>query len=66
MLIYDCNQLFLSKAIDPPKLDAMKKAWSILEELGAVDWEGRLTALGRQMVRTAWILVYCMAVNLRL
>jgi hypothetical protein len=28
----------------------MEKAWSTLEELGAVDEGGRLTALGRYMV----------------
>ncbi|KAL0951656.1 hypothetical protein HGRIS_008336 [Hohenbuehelia grisea] len=40
---------FLSKAIDPPKDTAMDKAWSTLEELGAVDESGKLTALGRQI-----------------
>lgn len=29
----------------------MEKAWSTLEELGAVGQDGRLTALGRHMVR---------------
>ncbi|KZP25382.1 P-loop containing nucleoside triphosphate hydrolase protein [Athelia psychrophila] len=42
-------KLFLSRAISPPKLVAMESAWSILEELGAVDLDGRLTALGRHM-----------------
>jgi len=28
----------------------MEKAWSILEELGAIDEQGKLTALGRHMV----------------
>ncbi|KAG5636596.1 hypothetical protein H0H81_007536 [Sphagnurus paluster] len=28
---------FLSRAIDPPKIADMEKAWSVLEELGAVD-----------------------------
>jgi HrpA-like RNA helicase len=28
----------------------MEKAWSTLEELGALDENGRLTALGRHMV----------------
>ena len=31
----------------------MKKAWSVLEELGAVDPDGNLTALGRHMVSTS-------------
>lgn len=44
-------QRFLGKAIDPPKVQAIEKALSILEELGAIDYEGHLTALGRQMVR---------------
>ena len=29
----------------------MDKAISVLEELGAIDQDGRLTALGRYMVR---------------
>jgi len=37
-------------AIDPPEVTAMERAWSVLEELGAVDEEGRLTALGRHLV----------------
>jgi len=48
----DSLQLFLSRAIDPPKVTAMEKAWSILEEIGAVDQAGKLTALGRHIVRT--------------
>ncbi|KAG6842444.1 hypothetical protein C0991_007574 [Blastosporella zonata] len=42
-------KLFLSRAIDPPKVVAMERAWSTLEELGAVDDAGRLTPLGRHM-----------------
>lgn len=44
-------QLFLTRAITPPKMQAMEQAWATLEELGAVDQSGRLTALGRHMVR---------------
>ncbi|KIJ21992.1 hypothetical protein PAXINDRAFT_159969 [Paxillus involutus ATCC 200175] len=40
---------FLKRAIDPPEVSAMDKAWSVLEELGAVDQEGKLTSLGRHM-----------------
>ncbi|WVN86613.1 uncharacterized protein L203_101781 [Cryptococcus depauperatus CBS 7841] len=43
---------FLSKAIDPPKLDAIEAAWQTLIDLGAVegqDHKSRLTALGRHM-----------------
>lgn len=29
----------------------MDKAWNVLEELGAIDADGRLTALGRHIVR---------------
>jgi HrpA-like RNA helicase len=29
---------------------AMDKAWTTLEELGAIDQDGKLTALGRHMV----------------
>ncbi|KDQ63105.1 hypothetical protein JAAARDRAFT_119492 [Jaapia argillacea MUCL 33604] len=40
---------FLSKAIDPPSIVAMDKAWSVLEDLGAIDEDGGLTALGRHI-----------------
>lgn len=43
---------FLGKAIDPPKVQAIEKALTTLDELGATDFDGKLTALGRQMVRT--------------
>ncbi|KAG8219599.1 P-loop containing nucleoside triphosphate hydrolase protein [Butyriboletus roseoflavus] len=42
-------QHFLKKAIDPPNVSAMDKAWSTLRELGAVDKENKLTALGRYL-----------------
>ena len=41
---------FLGKAIDPPKTQAVENALATLDELGATDIEGKLTALGRQMV----------------
>jgi HrpA-like RNA helicase len=44
-------QHFLKRAIDPPEVSAMDKAWNVLEELGAIDADGRLTALGRHIVR---------------
>jgi HrpA-like RNA helicase len=43
---------FLSRAIDPPKFEAMESAWTTLVDLGAVEGEkgtSRLTALGRHM-----------------
>ncbi|KAF9225566.1 P-loop containing nucleoside triphosphate hydrolase protein [Gyrodon lividus] len=40
---------FLKRAIDPPEISAMDKAWSVLKELGAIDQEGKLTSLGRHM-----------------
>lgn len=43
------SQHFLKKAIDPPDVSAMDKAWSTLQELGAIDKESKLTALGRHM-----------------
>jgi HrpA-like RNA helicase len=43
-------KLFLKRAIDPPKVAAMEAAWSVLEELGAVDLNGKLTPLGRHIV----------------
>lgn len=49
-------QHFLKKAIDPPDVSAMDKAWSTLQELGAVDKESKLTALGRHMA-SPWYVV---------
>ncbi|ESK92682.1 dead deah box [Moniliophthora roreri MCA 2997] len=42
-------KLYLNQAIDPPQTIAIDKAWSTLQEVGAVDEEGKLTALGRHM-----------------
>ncbi|KAJ6575382.1 P-loop containing nucleoside triphosphate hydrolase protein [Mycena capillaripes] len=42
-------KLFLQRAIDPPKVAAMEAAWTVLEELGAVDLNGKLTPLGRHI-----------------
>jgi ATP-dependent RNA helicase DHX57 len=42
-------KLFLSRAIDPPKVSSMEAAWTVLEELGAVDLKGKLTPLGRHI-----------------
>ncbi|THV01418.1 P-loop containing nucleoside triphosphate hydrolase protein [Dendrothele bispora CBS 962.96] len=39
---------YLSQAVNPPKIAAMDRAQSILEELGALD-ENKLTALGRHL-----------------
>ncbi|KAF5368409.1 hypothetical protein D9758_002162 [Tetrapyrgos nigripes] len=39
---------YLSQAVDPPKVAAMDRAQSILEELGALN-ENKLTALGRHL-----------------
>jgi ATP-dependent RNA helicase DHX57 len=49
-------QHFLKKAIDPPNVSAMDKAWSTLQELGAVDKQSKLTALGRHMA-SSWYMV---------
>ncbi|KAF4611691.1 hypothetical protein D9613_004209 [Agrocybe pediades] len=40
---------FLSKAIDPPSVAAIDRAWSTLEELGAINENGKLTALGKHI-----------------
>ncbi|KAK0198729.1 P-loop containing nucleoside triphosphate hydrolase protein [Armillaria mellea] len=40
---------FLGKAISPPDVSSMDTAWTTLENLGAVDRQGRLTALGRHL-----------------
>ncbi|KAI0308348.1 P-loop containing nucleoside triphosphate hydrolase protein [Multifurca ochricompacta] len=40
---------FLSRAIDPPDVATMDKALAVLEALGAIDQDGRLTALGRHV-----------------
>ncbi|KAG7099686.1 hypothetical protein E1B28_001508 [Marasmius oreades] len=42
-------KLYLGRAIDPPPLKAMEMAWSTLEELGAINDDGKITALGRHM-----------------
>lgn len=47
---FDCSDE--SKALDPPKLDAIDAAWRTLLDLGAVESEdhsSRLTALGRHV-----------------
>ncbi|CAG7853684.1 DExH-box ATP-dependent RNA helicase DExH1 {ECO:0000305} {ECO:0000305} [Serendipita indica DSM 11827] len=36
---------YLSRSIDPPKLQAMDSAWAALEELGAVDPDGNILSL---------------------
>ena len=43
-------QAFLGQAIDPPSIAAMDRAITTLEELGAIDNDGTLTALGKHMV----------------
>ncbi|KAG8784470.1 hypothetical protein FRB91_003631 [Serendipita sp. 411] len=40
---------YLSRAIDPPSTVAMEQAWQVLGDLGAVDADDNLTALGRYM-----------------
>ncbi|KAF8808063.1 P-loop containing nucleoside triphosphate hydrolase protein [Phlegmacium glaucopus] len=42
-------KVFLSQAIDPPSIAAMDRALAILEELGAIDNTGTLTALGKHI-----------------
>ncbi|TFK41870.1 P-loop containing nucleoside triphosphate hydrolase protein [Crucibulum laeve] len=42
-------RLYLSQAIDPPKVAAMEKAWSVLQEIGAIDEAGKLTPLGKHI-----------------
>jgi len=41
---------FLGRAIDPPSVATMDQALDVLNELGATDQSGKLTALGRHMV----------------
>jgi HrpA-like RNA helicase len=48
-----------SKAIDPPKLEAMDTAWRTLLDLGVVegaDQKSRLTALGRHVSKHIFFL----------
>lgn len=55
---------FLSQAIDPPSLSAMNTAWTTLQEIGAVDSDNKLTALGKHIsmlpldIRLAKILIF--------
>jgi hypothetical protein len=60
--------MFLARAISPPKTVAMENAWFTLEELGAIDENGKLTALGKHMVGLRYlfcltILTYYLKVN---
>jgi len=43
-------QVFLSQAIEAPSLASVDRAWETLVEIGAVDSNGHLTALGKHMV----------------
>ena len=43
-------QDFLGRAIDPPSVSAMDRAWLNLKALGAVGEDDELTALGKHMV----------------
>jgi HrpA-like RNA helicase len=43
-------QAFLSQAVDPPSVATMDRALTTLEELGAIDNTGTLTALGKHIV----------------
>jgi ATP-dependent RNA helicase DHX57 len=43
-------QAFLSQAIEAPSLASMDRAWETLVEIGAVDSNDHLTALGKHMV----------------
>lgn len=47
-------QAFLGQAIDPPSIASMDRALTTLEELGAIDNTGTLTALGKHMVSLVW------------
>lgn len=51
--VADCRpmQSFLGRAIDPPSVFAMDRAWLNLKALGAVGEDDELTALGKHMVR---------------
>lgn len=53
---YQISQHFLKKAIDPPDVSAMDKAWTTLQELGAIDKESKLTALGRHMASPCYVI----------
>lgn len=49
--MFGLRQEFLGKAISPPAVEAIEKAWSLLKDVGALDTAENLTALGRHMVR---------------
>ncbi|KAJ7878638.1 P-loop containing nucleoside triphosphate hydrolase protein [Mycena leptocephala] len=53
-------KLFLQRAIDPPKVAAMEAAWTVLEELGAVDLNGKLTPLGRHIMLVLGTIFQCL------
>ena len=51
-------QAFLGQAIDPPSIASMDRAITTLEELGAIDSAGSLTALGKHMVSLVCSIFY--------
>jgi len=42
----------LGRAIDPPKVAALSGSWKFLKEIGAINEDDTITALGRAMVRS--------------
>lgn len=46
---------FLSKAIEPPPLDAVIEAEVVLRELKCLDPQDRLTPLGRILVKKTYL-----------
>lgn len=40
---------FLGRAIDPPDVSSLDRAWKTLKELGAIDVNDCLTGLGKHM-----------------
>jgi len=46
------SKAFLSQAVDAPSVTSMDRALRTLEEIGAINEDGKLTALGRHVVST--------------
>ena len=50
------SKAFLSQAVDAPSMTSMDRALRTLEEIGAINEDGKLTALGRHVVSTTLLL----------
>lgn len=55
--LHDC-QGFLRRAIDPPKTSALSSSWNLLKEIGAINEDDTITALGCAIVGFLYSFLY--------